>query len=127
MNHVLDSFPVLNNYLKEKVNFKITKQNLYYHNEKKVEQKLSLTPTNETEKVTILDDEYGQWNPLENDLYYHMQIQLENKNILFDNDIGIASKDLIFRPVQLHAAADLSAVLGLCLHYCGGSFCRFIP
>lgn len=95
MNHVLDSFPILNNYLKEKVNFKITNQNLYYHNEKKIEQKLTLTPTNETEKITILDDEYGQWNPLENDLYYHMQVQLENKNILFDNNIGIASKDAI--------------------------------
>lgn len=63
-------------------------------------------------------------------LLYHSQSEDAESRIqdnILTKHTDEASKDLIFRPVQLYAAADFSAVLGLCLHYCGGSFCRFIP
>lgn len=91
MSNLLESFPILNNTLKEKIGMNFYKRQFTYiiNNEKR---KLNLTPINEYENICYLDDEYGTWKPSIHDLDLEGKIEIKDKNALFEEINGIAEK-----------------------------------
>lgn len=90
MSNLLESFPTLTNNLIEKSGFKINEIKINYL-KNGVTRKLELTPIEENQY--FLDDEFGSWTPLENNLNIDMECTILDKNILFDEEYGVANKN----------------------------------
>lgn len=94
MNNLLEAFPMLDDELKENLDFSIEATHVYYNFENNI-RNLSMIPINNDTYHCYLDDEYGVWNPLEHNLNITLHILLKNKNILFDASHGIADSKSI--------------------------------
>jgi len=90
MSNLLESFPTLNNSLIEKSGFKVNEIKIDYLKDNTA-RKLVLTPIEENEY--FLDDEFGTWTPLENNLNINMKCTILDKNILFNEEYGVANKN----------------------------------
>ena len=92
MSNLLESFPTLTNNLIEKSGFKINEIKINYMKNDMI-RKLELTPIERNQY--FLDDEYGAWTPLENNLNIDIECTIQNKNSLFNEEYGVANKNSI--------------------------------
>jgi|GEM_PF-2659417 hypothetical protein len=89
MSNLLESFPTLNENLIEKSGYKVNNIKINYCKNDS-NRNLELTPIND--KQYYLDDEFGAWTALEDNLNINMECTIMDKNVLFDEDYGISSK-----------------------------------
>ena len=92
MSNLLESFPTLTNNLIEKSGFKINEMKINYIKNGTI-RKLELTPIDGNQY--FLDDEYGTWTPLENNLNFSFECTIQDKNSLFNQENGVANKNTI--------------------------------
>ena len=92
MSNLLESFPTLTNNLIEKSGFKINEIKINYIKNDMI-RRLELTPIERNQY--FLDDEYGTWTPLENNLNINIECSIQDKNSLFNEEYGVANKNSI--------------------------------
>ncbi len=92
MSNLLESFPTLNDSLIEKSGFKINEIKISYM-KNNTTRKLELTPIEKNQY--FLDDEYGTWAPLDNNLNIDINCTIQDKNVLFNEEYGVANKNSI--------------------------------
>lgn len=90
MSNILTSYPILNDELKELLDYKIEINRVCF-NELNVEKILELKSNQENE--LYVEDENATWNPLNFNVIFNISIKINNKNILFDEYQGIADND----------------------------------
>lgn len=103
MSNLLESFPTLNNNLIEKSGYKVNQIMINYMKNKAIRD-LELMPIDD-KQYYYLDDSFGSWTPEEDNLNINMECSILDKNILFNEDYGIANK---------------KSVLGIAVNY----YCR---
>lgn len=92
MSNLLESFPTLTDNLIEKSGFKINEIKIGYI-KNNTTRKLELTPIEKDQY--FLDDEYGTWTPLENNLNINIDCTIQDKNVLFNEEYGVSNKNSI--------------------------------
>ncbi len=92
MSNILESFPTLTNNLIEKSGFKINEIKINYIKDN-ITRDLELTPIEKNQY--FLDDEYGTWTPLKDNLNINIDCTIQDKNLLFNEEIGVANKNSI--------------------------------
>ena len=92
MSNLLESFPTLTDNLIEKSGFKINEIKIGYI-KNSTTRKLELTPIEKDQY--FLDDEYGTWTPLENNLNINIDCTIQDKNVLFNEEYGVSNKNSV--------------------------------
>ena len=90
MSNILTSYPILNDELRESLDYRIDISRVTYK-KSGVENKLELKINQENE--FYIEDEALNWNPLEHNIKFDINIIFNNKNILFDEYIGLVDAD----------------------------------